>query len=189
MINGRDVRRVMREDFSLSGVSFFSPLRLCNFLSQNCHFFHFKHIPLRSVLLSLFWQGLVPSGPSFWVPCSFPRAGSASSSLRKLIGLMKATNLGRLAFFALRLLLCCSAPGFPLPFFEFQAPSPLVGSHIFSCRGECVPGRDSGYLVACRAYARVKLASQVDGPYEGSMRAHRQGSHRTCVSDLSLIPI
>ena len=56
-------------------------------------------------------------------------------------------------------------------------------SHILSCRGECVVGRDSDYIVVLRARVSVELASQVDGPYEGSMRAHQQGSHRTCVSD------
>ena len=35
------------------------------------------------------------------------------------------------------------------------------------CRGECVLGRDSGYLVAFRAHVSVKLASQVDGSYKG----------------------
>ena len=56
-------------------------------------------------------------------------------------------------------------------------------SHILSCRGECVVGRDSDYIVVLRARVSGKLDSQVDGPYEGSMRAHQQGSHRTCVSD------
>ena len=144
-----------RRFFAIRGLVF-SPLRLCNFLSKNCHFFHFKHPPLRSVLLSLFWHGLVPSGSSFWVPCGFPRAGFASSSLRKLIGLMKATNLAHLAVFTLLLLLCYSAPGFPLPFFSISSTLPFGRfSHILSCRGECVVGRDSDYIVLLRARVSV----------------------------------
>ena len=36
--------------------------------------------------------------------------------------------MDHLAFFALLLLLCYSARGFPLPFIQFQAPSPSVVS-------------------------------------------------------------
>ena len=113
----------------------FPPCVLVTFSLEIVIFSISSTLPLCSVLLSLFWHGLVPSGPSFWVSCGFPRAGFASSSLRKLIGLMKATNLDRLAFFALLLFLCCSAPGFLLPFFEFQSPSPLVGSLIYFLAG------------------------------------------------------
>ena len=129
MINACDVNRVVREDFWLFGVSFFPPCVLVTFSLKIVIFSISSTLPLCSVLLSLFWHGLVPSGPSFWVSCGFPRAGYASSSLRKVMGPMKATNLAHLAFFALLLLLCYSAPGCPLPFIQFQ-PSPLVGSLV-----------------------------------------------------------
>ena len=62
MINGRDVRRVMREDFSLSGVSFFPPCVFVTFSLKIAIFpFQAPSPSLGSPVPLLAWVG------AFWV--------------------------------------------------------------------------------------------------------------------------
>ena len=75
----------------LRGPVIFHPSFFRKFLSQNCHFFDFRHPRLRSVLPNPSRPGLVLTGSGFWLSCGFSRsrAGFVSSSLRKSMGPMK----------------------------------------------------------------------------------------------------